>query len=376
MSDETFISVQNNMKKQFKGIDFNDISGINVAAYGIAGLHNSIGERFRGIDFSAITATNTATYGIAAKIAELQNTVGKQFREIDFNAITRINTATYGIAAKISELQNSVGKRSRGIDFNAITGINTAAYGIAAKMTEMQNNITKQFTGINYNSILGINTAILSLNETMMELQNNFRKQFDEKDLSNIRFNENGTISYLNETVDINDTLDEISSCVYGDLNVEQKISNIFGNIKLKHPLVVFVVLYLVLSPLSAYYDDLVKSKITATVQVIQNKHIAGKDKNKIMKDIKSVVSHELNTNSSDNTNIKSTLSDYRFVKVDCLNVRIINSSDSKVLFTLQFGQVVKILDKNKEWVLIEYSDDKNICIKGWVFSKYISTFK
>ena len=364
------------MKKQFKGIDFNDISGINVAAYGIAGLHNSIGERFRGIDFSAITATNTATYGIAAKIAELQNTVGKQFREIDFNAITRINTATYGIAAKISELQNSVGKRSRGIDFNAITGINTAAYGIAAKMTEMQNNITKQFTGINYNSILGINTAILSLNETMMELQNNFRKQFDEKDLSNIRFNENGTISYLNETVDINDTLDEISSCVYGDLNVEQKISNIFGNIKLKHPLVVFVVLYLVLSPLSAYYDDLVKSKITATVQVIQNKHIAGKDKNKIMKDIKSVVSHELNTNSSDNTNIKSTLSDYRFVKVDCLNVRIINSSDSKVLFTLQFGQVVKILDKNKEWVLIEYSDDKNICIKGWVFSKYISTFK
>jgi len=110
-------------------------------------------------------------------------------------------------------------------------------------------------------------------------------------------------------------------------------------------------------------------------MQDVQDKYKVSSDKNKVMKDVKREVVKEININSSEDINIKEALRQHKLVKADYLNVRISNSTDSRVLFVLQFGQVVRIVNKNKEWTLIEYSDNKNVYIKGWVYTKYLSSF-
>jgi hypothetical protein len=70
-------------------------------------------------------------------------------------------------------------------------------------------------------------------------------------------------------------------------------------------------------------------------------------------------------------------LKGFRFVTVSCLNVRITHKRNSQMVGALTFGQVVKIIRKNKNWSLIEWSNEKNeASIKGWVMTRYISRFK
>jgi hypothetical protein len=242
-------------------------------------------------------------------------------------------------------------------------------------MAEMQNNMIKPFQGINFSAIAGVNIESLRITEMMVGLQNIVKEQFENIDLKNIKVNENGTINYLNETVEFKDTVDEIKLFINSDTNLEEKIFKILQSIKLKHPIIVFIIITFIFYPFYSYYVDYTKAIIIAKVQEVQDKNKISADKNKIIKDMKNEVSLQLNANSSESLKLKAYLNQYRFVNIDCLNVRISNSMDTKVLATLEFGQVVRVLDKNKGWVLIEYNDNRNIYIKGWVFSKYVSKF-
>jgi hypothetical protein len=85
------------------------------------------------------------------------------------------------------------------------------------------------------------------------------------------------------------------------------------------------------------------------------------------------IIKKDLSGLKLDNTMLR----DYRFVAVNSLNVRITNKKNSQLVGKLYIGQVVKIINKNKNWSLVEWvNDNQDVKIKGWVFTRYISRFK
>ena len=63
----------------------------------------------------------------------------------------------------------------------------------------------------------------------------------------------------------------------------------------------------------------------------------------------------------------------YRFVSGQSLTVRSKNSTKSRCVGKLYFGNLVRIIQKKKNWSLVEYRDKEgSIIIQGWVFTRYI----
>jgi len=70
-------------------------------------------------------------------------------------------------------------------------------------------------------------------------------------------------------------------------------------------------------------------------------------------------------------------LKSIRYVSATNLNVRYSNSRKSKIVGTLHFGNLVIIVNKRRNWTLVEWSDpNSEILIRGWVFTRYLKTFK
>ena len=64
--------------------------------------------------------------------------------------------------------------------------------------------------------------------------------------------------------------------------------------------------------------------------------------------------------------------SQYRLVKNDKMMVRITNKKNSQSVGQVRFGTVAKVLYKNKSWSLIEYENDNEEIITGWVYTRYL----
>lgn len=65
----------------------------------------------------------------------------------------------------------------------------------------------------------------------------------------------------------------------------------------------------------------------------------------------------------------------YGYVSTDSLIMRQSNKVRSRAVHILKFGQVIKVIHKNRNWTLVEYESDEDV-IRGWVFTRYISKFK
>ena len=73
----------------------------------------------------------------------------------------------------------------------------------------------------------------------------------------------------------------------------------------------------------------------------------------------------------------KNLLFDYRFVSADVLNVRSENNRKSMIVGKLYFGQIVNMIQKKKDWTLVEWQDnDGEVTIRGWVFTRYLKKFR
>ena len=69
-------------------------------------------------------------------------------------------------------------------------------------------------------------------------------------------------------------------------------------------------------------------------------------------------------------------LLEHRFTTASKLRVRKSGTTKSEILDTLAFGTVVRVVDKVKDWTLVEYADAKYQTTKeGWVFSRYLEKF-
>ena len=162
--------------------------------------------------------------------------------------------------------------------------------------------------------------------------------------------------------------------CLNEEIPFQQIVINIVEKFKKINPIVFVLFIFLVVSPIQEYYNSWVIKTINSTINnnaMINEERL--KTKNIV---IKKEVTKEIYNTVDDTLMRRDIFNNFRFVDVDCLNVRTSDSINSRIVGKLYFGQVVKIIYKIRNWTLIEYIDDsEDICIKGWVFTRYIKRF-
>jgi hypothetical protein len=68
-------------------------------------------------------------------------------------------------------------------------------------------------------------------------------------------------------------------------------------------------------------------------------------------------------------------LSNHRFVSTARLYLRESPDSNSGILSELKLGQVVSVIEKDRNWMKVSCEDEDGIIVQGWVFSRYMEKF-
>jgi hypothetical protein len=91
----------------------------------------------------------------------------------------------------------------------------------------------------------------------------------------------------------------------------------------------------------------------------------------------KKALAKELKVSVNSRVSNKEILSSFRYVSADILNVRSSASIKSETVGYLRFSSTVLIIEKKKNWTLIEWRDpDTEARITGWVFTRYLANFR
>lgn len=70
-------------------------------------------------------------------------------------------------------------------------------------------------------------------------------------------------------------------------------------------------------------------------------------------------------------------LQNLRFVKASELKVRESPAKNSPQVGVIYFSEVVRVVKEKKDWTLIErQSEDNEVLIRGWVYTRYLTKFK
>ncbi|ACJ34415.1 SH3 domain-containing protein [Anoxybacillus flavithermus] len=64
-----------------------------------------------------------------------------------------------------------------------------------------------------------------------------------------------------------------------------------------------------------------------------------------------------------------------RMVSTSQLPVRQTNKKNTKAIDTLHFGQVVRVIEKRRNWTLVAYQKEDGEVVKGWVLTRYLEKF-
>lgn len=174
---------------------------------------------------------------------------------------------------------------------------------------------------------------------------------------------------------DLEGALNRAAVELNSNVSFQQKIKNVIITFKDAQPVLALLIVVFLLSPLQSYIDDavlnFVRSKTTTIMSQAENTSYKV-----IEKTIRIEVSNSVNMNIASSEMRQYILTNYRYVSSDKLAVRHSNRVKSNRLYTLEFGDVVRIVYKNKNWTLIEFICDDDTVIQGWVFTRYLSKFK
>ncbi|MCL1164444.1 SH3 domain-containing protein [Shewanella chilikensis] len=91
----------------------------------------------------------------------------------------------------------------------------------------------------------------------------------------------------------------------------------------------------------------------------------------------KRVLSKQIKQSVRSSITDESILGEFRYISADILNVRYSATQKSETIGYLRFGYAVVVIEKQRNWTLIEWNDpDSDVQITGWVFSRYLAKFK
>jgi len=157
-------------------------------------------------------------------------------------------------------------------------------------------------------------------------------------------------------------------------VSFQEQIAEFINRFKTKNPILAILIIIFVFSPVQASINDamrdLVKGVTTPIIEQAQTN-----DYKVIEKNMKVEVNNTLIINVESKDVRDEFLKIYGYVSTDKLIMRQTNKVKSRALLTLEFGQVVRIIYKDRNWTLVEYESDEDV-IQGWVFTRYISKFK
>lgn len=202
----------------------------------------------------------------------------------------------------------------------------------------------KDCVSILANSKINISDLLVieELNDDLIEDIENFNEENKEEIEENIK-----EISDIASNSDIATNKEK--------KNIEQKIKEKWDEIVAKHPLTAALIIHILL-------EIITNCALGAFTQDSNQYYIKNYTTNII-----NVVQIEENTDFINNA---------RYVTAKNLNVREGPGKEFKVVASLKYGDVIKVLDKTKYWTKIEYNDVENkVNIKGWVYTRYITSF-
>lgn len=65
-----------------------------------------------------------------------------------------------------------------------------------------------------------------------------------------------------------------------------------------------------------------------------------------------------------------------RYINFNILNVREWPGKEYNIVFLLNYGTTIKIIEKVKYWTKIEFKNkDEDVSVIGWVYTRYLSEF-
>lgn len=176
------------------------------------------------------------------------------------------------------------------------------------------------------------------------------------------------------EEFDIENTLDGVIVDINDGISLQQRVMVFVDKLKSKYPLIFMIFMMFVCSPIQSAIDDAVLGAIKGTtIPIIEQAKTT--DYKVIKKNIKIEVNNTLNINIESKDARDELLKIYGYVSTDSLIMRQSNKVKSRAVHTLKFGQVIKVIHKDRNWTLVEYERDEDV-IRGWVFTRYISRFK
>jgi len=209
--------------------------------------------------------------------------------------------------------------------------------------------------------------------KAFMESERKMRESFGEpfinrlataaQSLIPIEFNINpdGSIVGHEASFKISDLQSAIASCinkssVSTSVSLEIRLNDLLDNVVKQHPILAKIIIIILLPIIINIYTAKYFTEPTVTNHSLQIKQIK----------------KEVQQKPIDRDLIKQ----FRFVSSSSLNVRSKNNRKSRLVGQLYFGDAVIIVDKMKNWSLVEYSDDSGeIVIRGWVFTRYLKKF-
>ena len=183
--------------------------------------------------------------------------------------------------------------------------------------------------------------------------------------------NPNGTLSFSNDSVSLTSLQDVVEKVISNAVqdqseNIVQAFERLTTEVKsLKDTktqkiliqLILPIVMYIILACFNPYADYHVKNYLNKT------------EKKQISKQInKAVVNH---------VHSREILEAFRYISADVLNVRQSKKINGKLLGYLYFGQLVEVMEKQKNWTKVKWVDETGEnSIEGWVFTRYLKKFK
>ncbi|MTI47850.1 MAG: SH3 domain-containing protein [Firmicutes bacterium] len=256
---------------------------------------------------------------------------------------------------------------------------NDSLMGINASLIRLSEAMRASLPNSNFTNISKLMRVSLS-NDSLMGIRQGISLILKNDELmSDIDFNKvhldtNGTLSYCDEIIELDDTIQEIEVLSSKGTTIQERISNTIDNMKKKQIVILFLITFLIFQPIQEYYNNWATATIEKAIDSIKLSLVNNVSAKSVS--VKKVVRNEVSTSINDDI-LKSYIdNNYRYVSIDCLNVRLSNSINSKIIGDLHLGEVVKIVNKQRNWTLIEFKDEnQENYIKGWIFTRYIKRF-
>ncbi len=174
------------------------------------------------------------------------------------------------------------------------------------------------------------------------------------------------------------------NSQIISQLEIQNAINQIFDNTlssKYEHFENVIQSIYLEIRALkNSTLEKILKNLIYPLLiglLLIFLSDITASYRNEYFKINKRQIKKHIESQFSEITNKNEILKSLRFVTASKLNMRSKPTIKSKNLCILNYGQVVELVAKKRNWSLISWRDKENSNIlQGWVFTRYLEKFQ